>query len=115
VGTPEAFKVTNCDLEQNPRDEYQVPTIRFYRAWNPDALKRAKVAACRSSKHSNHAHVRQLRQMLASNETLIERLDELEENYDAKFKIVFRAIRQLMNPRAVKRKRIGFRPGAAKE
>jgi hypothetical protein len=55
-----------------------------------------------------------LRQMLASNETLIERLDELEENYDAKFKIVFRAIRQLMNPRAVKRKSIGFRPRAAK-
>jgi len=50
-----------------------------------------------------------LRQMLASNETLIERLDELEENYDVKFKIVFRAIRQLLNPRAVKRKPIGFR------
>src|ERR1051325_6799157 len=50
-----------------------------------------------------------LRQMLASNETLIERLDEMEENYDAKFKIVFRAIRQLLNPRAVKRKPIGFR------
>jgi ORF6N domain len=55
-----------------------------------------------------------LRQMLASNEKLIERLDELEENYDAKFKIVFRAIRQLMNPQAVKRKPIGFRPRAAK-
>ncbi len=54
-----------------------------------------------------------LRQMLASNETLIERLDELEENYDAKFRIVFRAIRQLMNPRAVKRKPIGFGPRAA--
>jgi len=51
-----------------------------------------------------------LRQILASNETLIERLDELEETYDAKFKIVFRAIRQLMNPRAVERKPIGFRP-----
>src|SRR6185369_3118333 len=51
-----------------------------------------------------------LRQLLASNETLIERLDELEENYDAKFRIVFRAIRQLMNPRPVKRKPIGFRP-----
>lgn len=37
-----------------------------------------------------------LRQILASNEKLIERLDELEENYDAKFKIVFSAIRQLM-------------------
>jgi hypothetical protein len=55
-----------------------------------------------------------LRQMLASNETLIERLDQLEENYDAKFKIVFRAIRQLMNPRAARRKPIGFRPKAAK-
>ena len=41
---------------------------------------------------------------------MIERLDELEENYDAKFKVVFRAIRQLMSPRAVKRKPIGFRP-----
>jgi hypothetical protein len=51
-----------------------------------------------------------LRQMLASNESLIERLDELEENYDAKFKIVFSAIRRLMNPPAVKRTPIGFRP-----
>ena len=49
-----------------------------------------------------------LRQMLVSNETLIERLDELEENYDVKFSIVFRAIRQLMNPQAVNRKPIGF-------
>ena len=56
-----------------------------------------------------------LRQMLASNETLIERLDELEENYDERFKIVFRAIRQLMNPRTVRRKPIGFRSGAAKK
>ena len=56
-----------------------------------------------------------LRQMLASNETLIERLDELEENYDAKFRIVFRAIRQLMHSRAVKRKPIGFRPKVTKK
>jgi hypothetical protein len=56
-----------------------------------------------------------LRQMLASNQTLLERLDELEENYDAKFKIIFRAIRQLMNPPVAKRKSIGFHPRAAKE
>ena len=56
-----------------------------------------------------------LRQMLASNESLIERLDELEQNYDAKFKIVFRAVRQLMNPRAVKRKPIGFSPKATQK
>jgi hypothetical protein len=56
-----------------------------------------------------------LRQMLASNETLIERLDELEANYDAKFKIVFRAIRHLMNPQVVKRKPIGFGPKAGQK
>ena len=56
-----------------------------------------------------------LRQMLASNKILIERLDELEEHYDGKFKKVFRAIRQLMNPRAVKRKPIGFLPRAGKK
>ena len=50
-----------------------------------------------------------LRQMLASNETLIERLDEMEENYDAKFKIVFRAIRQLMTEPERGRREIGFR------
>jgi hypothetical protein len=42
-------------------------------------------------------------------------LNELEENYDAKFKIVFRAIRQLMNQQAVKRKPIGFGPQVAKK
>ena len=55
-----------------------------------------------------------LRQLLASNETLVERLDKLEQNYDAKFKIVFSAVRELMNPRTGKRKPIGFRPRAAK-
>lgn len=56
-----------------------------------------------------------LRQMLVSNEELIERLDKLEANYDTKFKNVFSAIRQLMSPRAVKRKPIGFRPRVAKK
>ena len=55
-----------------------------------------------------------LRQMLASNERLVERLDKLEENYDAKFKIVFSAIRRLMNPEAGERKPIGFRSRVAK-
>ena len=56
-----------------------------------------------------------LRQMFVSNEILVERLDKLEENYDAKFRIVFSAIRQLMNPHAVKRKQIGFRPRSTKK
>jgi hypothetical protein len=56
-----------------------------------------------------------LRQMLASNKHLIHRLDELEETYDAKSKIVFSVIRQLMNPTADSRKRIGFRPKTSEE
>lgn len=50
-----------------------------------------------------------LREMLASNATLARRLDELENKYDAQFKVVFDAIRELMSPPLGKSKRqIGF-------
>jgi hypothetical protein len=51
-----------------------------------------------------------LRQILASNKELAKRLDELEKKYDAQFKIVFDAIRQLMAPQEPEtpKKRIGF-------
>jgi hypothetical protein len=51
-----------------------------------------------------------LRQILASNKELAKRLDELEQKYDAQFKIVFDAIRQLMAPPEPEppKKRIGF-------
>lgn len=54
------FKVTNCDLKEIPGHTSQVPTLRFHGAWHLDALKRAKVTARSASKHSNHAHVRQV-------------------------------------------------------
>jgi hypothetical protein len=49
-----------------------------------------------------------LRQMLASHKDLARRLDELEERYDAQFKGVFDAIRELMTPPKTERRRIGF-------
>ena len=49
-----------------------------------------------------------LRQMVASNAELARKLDELEKKYDAQFKIVFDAIRELMTPPEPKRKQIGF-------
>ena len=49
-----------------------------------------------------------LRQMLASNSELARRLDALERKYDAQFKQVFEAIRQLMVPPEPKRRPIGF-------
>jgi hypothetical protein len=54
-----------------------------------------------------------LRQMIAANRDLARRLDELEKRYDAQFRVVFDAIRQLMAapsaPPARQRPRIGFR------
>jgi hypothetical protein len=55
-----------------------------------------------------------LRQMLASHEELARKLDALEKKYDAQFRVVFEAIRQLMAPPTPeqKKRRIGFRsPG----
>jgi len=49
-----------------------------------------------------------LRQMLASNAELARKLAALENKYDAQFKIVFDAIRQLMSPPEPKRREIGF-------
>lgn len=49
-----------------------------------------------------------LRQMLASNAQLARQLAELEKKYDAQFKVVFDAIRQLMAPPEVKKRKIGF-------
>lgn len=49
-----------------------------------------------------------LRQMLATNEELARKLDSLEKKYDAQFKVVFDAIRDLMIPPEPKRRPIGF-------
>jgi hypothetical protein len=50
-----------------------------------------------------------LRQMLASHAELAESLEVLEQKYDAQFRIVFDAIRQLMQPQVKERKEIGFK------
>lgn len=51
-----------------------------------------------------------LREMLATHKELARRLNELEKKYDAQFKVVFDAIRQLMAPPpATPKRRIGFR------
>jgi hypothetical protein len=54
-----------------------------------------------------------LRRMLATHADLQRRLDELEEKYDAKFKVVFDAIRELMAGPEKSRKQIGFRSQGA--
>jgi hypothetical protein len=51
-----------------------------------------------------------LREMLSADAELSRKLDALEKRYDAQFRMVFQAIRELMTPPATSRKRIGFRP-----
>jgi hypothetical protein len=51
----------------------------------------------------------QLRSLLESNRELASKLADLEKKYDAKFGVVFDAIKQLMNPPTPpKKQRIGF-------
>ena len=50
----------------------------------------------------------QLRRLLASNTQLTKKLDALEKKYDAQFKVVFDAIRQLMTPPEPNKRKIGF-------
>jgi hypothetical protein len=52
-----------------------------------------------------------LRQMLTTNAELARKLAAMERKYDAQFKVVFDAIRELMTPPEPKKKRpIGFAP-----
>jgi hypothetical protein len=52
-----------------------------------------------------------LRQMLQQNADLARKLALLERKYDARFRAVFDAIRELTKPPAKPKRRIGFRSG----
>lgn len=51
-----------------------------------------------------------LREMLLSNAELARKLNALEQKYDAQFKVVFDAMRELMTPPASPKRRIEFQP-----
>jgi len=74
----------------------------------------AMLSSVLNSKRAIHVNIQimrtftKIREMLASNADLSRRLDELEKKYDAQFRVVFDAIRQLMSPVETKEKRIGF-------
>ncbi len=57
----------------------------------------------------------QLRQMQLTSSELRHKLDALERQYDAQFKVVFMAIRQLTSPPPTKDKQIGFLPRPSKK
>lgn len=55
-----------------------------------------------------------MRELLASHKDLARQLDALEKKYDKQFRVVFDAIRKLMEPPATAKKEFGFQAGKAK-
>jgi len=49
-----------------------------------------------------------LREIMATHKDLVRRLNEMEKKYDAQFRVVFDAIRELMAPPDPKKRKIGF-------
>ena len=105
-----AWVVTNCDhLKQlrfssiNPYAFTEHGTIMVAMILNTPVAADASVAIVR-------AFIK-LREILSQNKDLAKRMNELEAKYDDQFKIVFQAIRKLMQlpAKEIKRPRIGYR------
>ena len=108
--------------EENAALRSQIVTLKTgrgkHRKYLPYAFTEQGVAMLSSVLNSDRA-VRvnieimrafvRLRQLLASHADLARKLDALERKYDAQFRVVFDAIRQMMEPPPEKPKgRIGF-------
>ena len=92
-----------------------------HRKYRPYAFTEQGVAMLSSVLRSSRAvHVNieimrafiRLRHAAHSNDELARKIDRLETKYDGQFKVVFQAIRELMAPPAVPRRRIGYLRGA---
>ena len=99
--------VTNCDhlarIKFSPHLPYAFSEHGAFMLANVLNSERAK----QTSVQVVRAFIR-LRQMLASNAELARKMDSLEKKYDAQFKVVFDAIRQLTFLPVTKRREIGF-------
>ncbi len=99
--------VTNCDhLAQLKFSPYLPSAFTEHGALMLANVLNSERAA-QTSVQVVRAFVR-LRQMLASNAELARKLAALENKYDAQFKVVFDAIRQLMSPPGRPKREIGF-------
>ena len=113
------FQLSAPEFE-NLKSQFVISSWGGLRRAVPYAFTEQGVAMLSSVLHSKRA-VRvnieimrafvRLRQMLASNANLARKLATLEKKYDAQFRVVFDAIRELMTPPEPKKKRpIGFAP-----
>lgn len=88
-----------------------------YRKYLPYAFTEQGIAMLSSvlkGKRAVHVNIEimrtfvRLRRTLATHKEFAQKLTELEQRYDAQFKIVFDTIRQMMMPSTTEKQRIGF-------
>ncbi len=112
------FRLTHAEAEALRSQIVTSKEGRGGRRYNPLAFTEQGVAMLSSVLRSeravqvNIAIMRafvKLREMLASHRGLARRLHEMEKKYDAQFKVVFDAIRELMRSPEKPRRGIGFR------
>ncbi len=111
------FQLTNAEF-QNLKSQIVTSSWGGLRRAAPYAFTEEGIAMLSSvlrSKRAVRVNIEimrafvRLRRMLASNQELARKLESLERKYDAQFKVVFDAIRELMVPAEPKRRPIGFR------
>ncbi len=102
--------VTNCDHLKKLKFSPSLPNAFTEHGAIMVATILNSPVAVRASIQVVRAFVK-LREMIASHKDLAKRLDELEKKYDAQFRVVFDAIRQLMTPPEKHKRRIGFLRG----
>jgi hypothetical protein len=113
------FRLTGPEFERL-RSQFVISNGSGGRRHRPYAFTEQGVAMLSSVLHSRRA-VRvnveimrafvRLRNLLATHQRLSRKLALMERKYDAQFKVVFDAIRQLMIDETVQRRRIGFVAG----
>jgi hypothetical protein len=98
--------VTNCDHLEHLKFSAQLPCVFTEHGAVMLASVLNSTAAIQASMYVVRAFVR-LREVLATHDHLVRRIDELEQRFDDQFKDVFEAIRELMEASLSKR-RIGY-------
>lgn len=94
-----------------------IPSKRSLGGYLPYAFTEQGIAMLSSVLHSERAiqvniqvmrTFTKLREMLSNHEMLRQKIEAMESKYDEKFKIVFEAIRQLLQKKEIPNKNIGF-------
>ena len=115
---PEDFMFQLTDEEfQNLKSQIVTSNWGGLRRANPYAFTEQGVAMLSSvlrSKRAVHVNIEimrafvKLRMILSTHVELARKLEEMEKKYDAQFRVVFDAIRELMSPLENPKSRIGF-------